>query len=144
MKCRFPTVDMVCICLQVLRTDIVMDLGDSLNPAIDVGQVEGGFMQGYGLFTLEEMVYSPTGTVYSRGPGVYKIPGFADIPIEFNVSLLKEAPNKHAVYSSKVSFLSDFWISRNSCVRCWLLSKFYKNPKNIQMFGNSAEENNYD
>ena len=144
MKCRFPTVDMACICLQVLRTDIVMDLGDSLNPAIDVGQVEGGFMQGYGLFTLEEMVYSPTGTVYSRGPGVYKIPGFADIPIEFNVSLLKEAPNKHAVYSSKVSFLSDFWISRNSCVRCWLLSKFYKNPKNIQMFGNSAEENNYD
>jgi hypothetical protein len=85
-----------------------MDLGDSLNPAIDVGQVEGGFIQGYGLFTLEEMVYSPTGTVYSRGPGVYKIPGFSDIPIEFNVSLLKEAPNKHAVYSSKVSFLSDF------------------------------------
>lgn len=92
----------------MLRTDIVMDLGDSLNPAIDVGQVEGGFIQGYGLFTLEEMVYSPTGTVYSRGPGVYKIPGFADIPVEFNVSLLKGAPNKHAVYSSKVSFLSDF------------------------------------
>lgn len=109
---------MLCICLQVLRTDIVMDLGDSLNPAIDVGQVEGGFIQGYGLFTLEEMVYSPTGTVYSRGPGVYKIPGFSDIPIEFNVSLLKGAPNKHAVYSSKVGFLSDFWVSRNICVLC--------------------------
>jgi xanthine dehydrogenase/oxidase len=80
-----------------------MDLGDSLNPAIDVGQVEGGFMQGYGLFTLEDMVYSPAGTVFARGPGVYKIPGFADIPSEFNVSLLKDAPNKHAVYSSKVS-----------------------------------------
>lgn len=99
---------MLCICLQVLRTDIVMDLGDSLNPAIDVGQVEGGFIQGYGLFTLEEMVYSPTGALYSRGPGVYKIPGFSDIPIEFNVSLLKGSPNEHAVYSSKVSFLSDF------------------------------------
>jgi xanthine dehydrogenase/oxidase len=86
---------------QVLRTDIVMDLGDSLNPAIDVGQVEGGFIQGYGLFTLEEMVYSQNGEVLSRGPGVYKIPGFADIPIEFNVSLLKGASNKHAVYSSK-------------------------------------------
>ncbi|XP_021921362.1 xanthine dehydrogenase isoform X2 [Zootermopsis nevadensis] len=86
---------------QVLRTDIVMDLGDSLNPAIDVGQVEGGFMQGYGLFTLEEMVYSSSGIVFARGPGVYKIPGFADIPSEFNVSLLKGAPNKHAVYSSK-------------------------------------------
>jgi len=86
----------------------VMDLGDSLNPAIDVGQVEGGFIQGYGLFTLEEMVYLSTGEVFSRGPGAYKIPGFADIPIEFNVSLLKGAPNKHAVYSSKVSFLSGF------------------------------------
>ncbi|XP_065093510.1 xanthine dehydrogenase-like [Ochlerotatus camptorhynchus] len=86
---------------QVIRTDIVMDLGSSINPAIDIGQIEGGFMQGYGLFTLEEMVYSPTGTTYSRGPGVYKIPGFADIPGEFNVSLLTGAPNPRAVYSSK-------------------------------------------
>ncbi|XP_019526140.3 xanthine dehydrogenase [Aedes albopictus] len=86
---------------QVIRTDIAMDLGSSINPAIDIGQIEGGFMQGYGLFTLEEMVYSPTGTTYSRGPGVYKIPGFADIPGEFNVSLLTGAPNPRAVYSSK-------------------------------------------
>lgn len=86
---------------QLLRTDIVMDLGSSLNPAIDIGQIEGGFIQGYGLFTLEEMVYSPTGTVFSRGPGVYKLPGFADIPAEFNVALLKGAPNPRAVYSSK-------------------------------------------
>ncbi|XP_015600760.1 xanthine dehydrogenase [Cephus cinctus] len=86
---------------QVLRTDIVMDLGESLNPAIDIGQVEGGFIQGYGLFTLEELIYSPTGTLYSRGPGAYKLPGFTDIPQEFNVSLLKGAPNPRAVYSSK-------------------------------------------
>lgn len=86
---------------QVIRTDIVMDLGSSLNPAIDIGQIEGGFMQGYGLFTLEEMIYSPTGIVFSRGPGVYKLPGFADIPGEFNVALLKGAPNPRAVYSSK-------------------------------------------
>uniref|UniRef100_A0A0A9WB52 xanthine dehydrogenase n=1 Tax=Lygus hesperus TaxID=30085 RepID=A0A0A9WB52_LYGHE len=86
---------------QVLSTNIVMDLGESLNPAIDIGQIEGGFMQGYGLFSLEEMIYSPTGTLYSRGPGAYKIPGFADIPLEFNVALLKGAPNPRAVYSSK-------------------------------------------
>ncbi|XP_034952751.1 xanthine dehydrogenase [Chelonus insularis] len=86
---------------QVLRTDIVMDLGNSLNPAIDIGQVEGGFIQGLGLFTLEELIYSPTGTLYSRGPGAYKIPGFTDIPQEFNVSLLKDAPNPRAVFSSK-------------------------------------------
>ncbi|XP_012285983.1 xanthine dehydrogenase [Orussus abietinus] len=86
---------------EVLRTDIVMDLGESLNPAIDIGQVEGGFIQGYGLFTLEELIYSPTGILYSRGPGAYKLPGFTDIPQEFNVSLLKGAPNPRAVYSSK-------------------------------------------
>jgi xanthine dehydrogenase/oxidase len=88
---------------QVIRTDIVMDLGESINPAIDIGQIEGAFVQGYGLFTLEELIVSPTGTLYSRGPGMYKIPGFSDIPAEFNVSLLRGAPNPRAVYSSKVS-----------------------------------------
>nr|CAD7423911.1 unnamed protein product [Timema monikensis] len=86
---------------QVLRTDIVMDLGESLNPAIDVGQVEGGFVQGQGLFTLEETLFSPKGALFTRGPGWYKIPGFADIPIEFNVSLLKGVSNPRAIYSSK-------------------------------------------
>lgn len=79
-----------------------MDLGESLNPAIDIGQVEGAFIQGYGLFTIEEMIYSPTGVLFSRGPGAYKLPGFTDIPKEFNVSLLKGASNPRAVYSSKV------------------------------------------
>lgn len=87
---------------QVLRTDIVMDVGESLNPAIDIGQIEGAFMQGYGFFTLEELVFSPYGETLSRGPGTYKIPAFSDIPKEFNVSLLKGAPNPRAVYSSKV------------------------------------------
>lgn len=86
---------------QVIRTDIIMDLGESINPAIDIGQVEGAFMQGYGLLTLEEMIYSPNGLVMSRGPGVYKLPGFADIPGELNVSLLKGSSNPRAVYSSK-------------------------------------------
>lgn len=86
---------------QVRATEIVMDVGESLNPAIDVGQVEGAFMQGYGLYVMEELVYSPGGVLYTRGPGTYKIPGFADIPAEFNVSLLRGAPNPRAVYSSK-------------------------------------------
>lgn len=88
---------------QVLRTEIVMDVGDSLNPAIDIGQIEGAFIQGYGLCTMEQLIYSPTGTLYSRGPGAYKIPGFADIPREFNVSLLRGAPNPRAIFSSKVN-----------------------------------------
>lgn len=86
---------------QIIRTDIVMDVGSSLNPAIDIGQIEGGFMQGCGLFTLEELVYSPDGTLHSRGPGMYKLPGFSDIPAEFNVSLLTGSSNPRAVYSSK-------------------------------------------
>lgn len=73
-----------------------------MNPAIDIGQIEGAFMQGYGLFVLEELVYSPTGTNFTRGPGTYKIPGFADIPATFNVSLLKGVSNPRAVFSSKV------------------------------------------
>lgn len=87
---------------QVLRTDIVMDIGESLNPAIDIGQIEGAFTQGYGFYTMEEMVFSPSGELLSRGPGTYKIPGFSDVPKIFNVSLLKGAPNPRAVYSSKV------------------------------------------
>lgn len=89
---------------QVIRTDIVMDLGTSINPAIDIGQIEGGFTQGYGLFTLEEMIYSSNGAILSKGPGMYKIPGFSDIPGEFNVSLLKGVSNPRAVYSSKVIY----------------------------------------
>lgn len=86
---------------QIIRTDIVMDIGSSLNPAIDIGQIEGAFMQGYGMFTLEELIYSPEGALLSRGPGTYKLPGFGDIPAEFNVSLLTGAPNPRACYSSK-------------------------------------------
>lgn len=78
-------------------------VGESLNPAIDIGQIEGAYMQGYGLFVLEEMVYSPKGLTYTRGPGTYKLPGFADVPAKFNVSLLKGVSNPRAVYSSKVS-----------------------------------------
>ncbi|XP_024052534.1 xanthine dehydrogenase/oxidase [Terrapene carolina triunguis] len=84
-----------------LRADVVMDVGTSLNPAIDIGQVEGAFIQGLGLFTMEELRYSPEGDLYTRGPGMYKIPAFGDIPTEFCVSLLRDCPNSKAIYSSK-------------------------------------------
>uniref|UniRef100_A0A1I8JGL0 Xanthine dehydrogenase n=1 Tax=Macrostomum lignano TaxID=282301 RepID=A0A1I8JGL0_9PLAT len=74
------------------RSDIVMDLGASLNPAVDIGQIEGAFVQGMGL-----------GRAAHQGPGRYKIPGFGDIPEEFNVQLLRGSLCKfpRAVYSSK-------------------------------------------
>uniref|UniRef100_A0A8C4GQJ5 Xanthine oxidase n=1 Tax=Dicentrarchus labrax TaxID=13489 RepID=A0A8C4GQJ5_DICLA len=76
-----------------LSTTIVMDVGHSLNPAIDIGQVEGAFMQGLGLFTLEELHYSPQGVLLTRGPGSYKIPAFGDIPTQLTVSLLPSTEN---------------------------------------------------
>ncbi|CAL8237116.1 unnamed protein product [Arctogadus glacialis] len=63
--------------------------------------VEGGFLQGVGLFTLEELRYSPQGALLTQGPGTYKIPAFGDIPSQLVVSLLRDAPNDKAVYSSK-------------------------------------------
>ena len=64
--------------------------------------MEGGFVQGMGMFTLEEVRYSQTGSLWTQGPGAYKIPGFSDIPVEFYVHLLRSAPNEKAVFSSKV------------------------------------------
>ncbi|RDW77697.1 molybdenum cofactor-binding protein [Coleophoma cylindrospora] len=74
----------------VLRTDIKMDVGRSINPAIDYGQIEGAFVQGQGLFTMEESLWTQSGQLFTRGPGTYKIPGFSDIPQEFNVTFLQE------------------------------------------------------
>jgi xanthine dehydrogenase/oxidase len=66
-----------------------MDIGRSINPAIDYGQIEGAFVQGQGLFTMEETLWTRDGQLATRGPGTYKIPGFSDIPQEFNVSFLQ-------------------------------------------------------
>ncbi|KAH9878865.1 hypothetical protein J1614_002300, partial [Plenodomus biglobosus] len=73
----------------VLRTDIMMDVGNSINPAIDYGQIEGAFIQGQGMFTTEETLWTRSGQLFTRGPGTYKIPGFSDIPQVFNASLLR-------------------------------------------------------
>ncbi|KAL1251495.1 hypothetical protein QQF64_019291 [Cirrhinus molitorella] len=86
---------------RTLRTDIVVDIGRSINPSIDIGQIEGAFMQGLGLYTMEELKFSPSGVLYTRGPGQYKIPSFCDVPLKFNVYLLAGSSNPHAIYSSK-------------------------------------------
>lgn len=73
------------------RADIKMDVGRSINPAIDYGQIEGAFVQGQGLFTTEESLWHrASGGIFTKGPGAYKIPGFRDIPQVFNVTLLKD------------------------------------------------------
>ncbi|KAL6233796.1 hypothetical protein BDW75DRAFT_251812 [Aspergillus navahoensis] len=78
----------------VLRTDLKIDVGRSINPAIDYGQIEGAFVQGQGLFTMEESLWTQSGQLATRGPGTYKIPVFADIPQVFNVSFLQDNKEK--------------------------------------------------
>lgn len=87
---------------RVLRTDILHDVGRSLNPEIDLGQIEGGFIQGMGWLTNEELVYSKDGRLLTTGPATYKIPVASDTPPDFRVSLLPESPNREAtVFHSK-------------------------------------------
>ena len=74
-----------------LRTDIVMDIGNSINYSIDIGQIEGAFMQGVGWCVNEELLtLTGNGSAFTRGPGTYKIPTFRDIPVEFNIKILKD------------------------------------------------------
>ncbi|WP_043525824.1 xanthine dehydrogenase molybdopterin binding subunit [Litchfieldella xinjiangensis] len=87
---------------QVTRVDILHDVGDSLNPAIDIGQVEGGFIQGMGWLTTEELKWNEAGRLVSDGPATYKIPAFGDLPEVFNVALMQGHPNSQAsIYRSK-------------------------------------------
>ncbi|KAL5459110.1 hypothetical protein PMIN06_002961 [Paraphaeosphaeria minitans] len=87
--CSEVEVDLLTGDSTVLRTDLLMDVGNSINPAIDYGQIEGAFVQGQGLFTMEESLWTRSGELFTRGPGTYKIPGFSDIPQVFNVSMLR-------------------------------------------------------
>ncbi|CAF4000431.1 unnamed protein product [Rotaria sordida] len=93
----------------LLRVDILMDVGKSLNPSIDIGQIEGAYMQGVGLFTMEELIWGDhtenkwikPGELITCGPDTYKIPSFSDVPIDLRVSLLSDSSNPRAIYSSK-------------------------------------------
>jgi len=87
---------------KVLRTDILHDVGASLNPAIDIGQIEGGFVQGMGWLTTEELKWDDKGRLLTTGPATYKIPAIADMPEVFNVELMPDEPNREAtIYNSK-------------------------------------------
>ena len=78
---------------RVLRADILQDCGNSLNPAVDIGQIEGAFVQGMGWLTSEELVWDDDGHLMTHGPSTYKIPGSRDVPPEFNIHILEDAPN---------------------------------------------------
>ncbi|WP_299878052.1 xanthine dehydrogenase molybdopterin binding subunit [uncultured Sulfitobacter sp.] len=86
---------------RILRTDILHDAGASLNPAIDIGQIEGGYVQGAGWLTTEELVWDDAGVLRTHAPSTYKIPAFSDRPPVFNVALWDKPNPAQTVYRSK-------------------------------------------
>ena len=87
---------------RVLRADLVQDCGRPLNPAIDLGQIEGGFVQGMGWLTCEELWWDGEGRLRTIGPSTYKIPGSRDVPPQLNVRILENAPARSAtIFRSK-------------------------------------------
>jgi xanthine dehydrogenase large subunit len=84
------------------RVDILHDVGQSLNPAIDLGQIEGGFVQGMGWLTTEELWWDAAGRLRTHAPSTYKIPAVGDVPEDFRVSLWRRGRNREAsIYRSK-------------------------------------------
>jgi xanthine dehydrogenase large subunit len=86
---------------QVERVDILHDVGRSLNPAIDKGQVEGGFVQGMGWLTTEDLKWDNEGKLISNNLATYKIPSIGDTPEIFNVELFTKANTEDSIYHSK-------------------------------------------
>jgi len=82
---------------KILRVDILHDAGKAINPAIELGQIEGGFVQGAGWLTMEEVKWKTNGQISTHSPSTYKIPAINDMPEEFNVEIFKDGKNKENV-----------------------------------------------
>ena len=101
VSCSEVVIDTLTGEYRILRTDILHDAGASLNPALDIGQVEGGFVQGAGWLTTEELVWDDKGRLRTHAPSTYKIPVCGDRPEVFNVSLWSGRNREDTVYRSK-------------------------------------------
>jgi xanthine dehydrogenase large subunit len=86
---------------RLLRTDILQDVGDSISPIVDRGQIEGGFLQGVGWLTLEELLWDDRGRVATAGASTYKLPSWSEMPEVFNVDTLERAAQPGVVMGSK-------------------------------------------
>lgn len=97
--------------VKILRSDILHDVGESINTDIDKGQVEGAFIQGVGWCTTEELKYDSKGNLLNHSPDTYKIPSVNDIPEIFNVNLLKGYPQPGTIHRSKAVGEPPFMLS---------------------------------
>ncbi|KAK9885680.1 hypothetical protein WA026_012444 [Henosepilachna vigintioctopunctata] len=86
---------------QITRVDLIEDVGTSLSPFVDIGQIEGAFVQGMGYFTSENLIYSKDGQMLTNNTWFYRPPGAKDIPIDFRVKIPKDNPNPLGVLQSK-------------------------------------------
>lgn len=86
---------------RVLKVDILHDVGTSINPAIDIGQIEGGFVQGMGWLTTEQLVWNDKGLLTTHAPSTYKIPATGDVPEHFKIDLWPEPNREDNVFGSK-------------------------------------------
>ena len=86
---------------RLVRADLLHDAGKSINPAIDLGQIEGGFLQGAGWLTTEELVWDDSGRLTTHAPSTYKIPTCSDRPIDWRVSLFADENSEDTIHRSK-------------------------------------------
>ncbi len=135
----------------VRRADIHMDIGRSINPAIDVGQVEGAFVQAIGLFTIEESLWLPSGKLFNNGPGNYKIPAFLDTPQDMRVSFMRGKNHKihhlRTIQSSKgvgepplLLGASVFFALRNAIASARADAGLSDDGRNFQFFSPATPE----
>jgi len=110
---------------RILRTDILHDCGTSLNPALDKGQIEGGYVQGAGWLTTEELVWDDKGRLRTHAPSTYKIPACSDRPRIFNVDLWDGENREETIYRSKavgeppfMHGISAFFALADACAAC--------------------------
>ncbi|MBU5615966.1 xanthine dehydrogenase molybdopterin binding subunit [Psychrobacter sp. TAE2020] len=117
----------------VLRCDILHDVGQSINPAIDIGQIEGAFVQGMGWLTAEELVWDSKGNLASNSAANYKIPTAHDLPKQWTVNLFDRKNEEQTIYNSKAvgeppfMLAASVWCAINNAVAS--LGNYHKNPE---------------
>ncbi|CAN6840518.1 unnamed protein product, partial [Brassica oleracea] len=119
----------------ILRTDIIYDCGKSLNPAVDLGQIEGAFVQGLGFFMLEEYLMNSDGLIVTDSTWTYKIPTVDTIPRQFNVEILNSGHHKNRVLSSKASGEPPLLLAAS--VHCAVRAAVKETKKQIQTWSNN-------
>ncbi|WP_296243859.1 MULTISPECIES: xanthine dehydrogenase molybdopterin binding subunit [unclassified Psychrobacter] len=118
---------------KVLRCDILHDVGQSINPAVDIGQIEGAFVQGMGWLTTEELIWDKKGNLASNSPANYKIPTAHDLPKQWSVKLFDRKNEEQTIYNSKAvgeppfMLAASVWCAINNAIAS--LGDYKKNPE---------------